>query len=42
MEATIGLLPLIAAFNIVQVLVTIGLGHFLFKAVKARLPNWSA
>jgi len=38
---TVGLLPLIAAFNIIQGLVTIGLGHFLFQAVKARLPNWS-
>ncbi len=38
--ATVGLLPLIAAFNIIQGLVTIGLGHFLFQAVKARLPNW--
>lgn len=38
--ATVGLLPLIAAFNIIQRLVTIGLGHFLFQAVKARLPNW--
>jgi riboflavin transporter FmnP len=42
MEATIRLLPLIGVFNVVQGLVTIGLGHFLFKAVKARLPNWSA
>ena len=40
-NATIGLLPLIAAFNIIQGLVTIGLGHFLFGAVKTRLPNWS-
>ncbi len=38
--ATVGLLPLIAVFNIIQGLVTIGLGHFLFQAVKARLPNW--
>jgi len=40
-DATIGLLPLIAVFNIIQGLVTIGLGHFLFGAVKTRLPNWS-
>jgi riboflavin transporter FmnP len=40
--ATVGLLPMIAAFNIVQGLVTIGLGHFLYQAVKARLPNWAA
>lgn len=39
--ATVGLLPMIAAFNIVQGLVTIGLGHFLFQAVKDRLPNWT-
>jgi len=38
---TVGLLPLIGIFNFIQGLVTIGLGHFLFKAVKARLPNWS-
>jgi riboflavin transporter FmnP len=41
MEAAIGLLPLIGVFNVVQGLVTIGLGHFLFQAVKTRLPNWS-
>jgi riboflavin transporter FmnP len=40
-NVTVGLLPLIAAFNIVQGLVTIGFGYFLFEAVKARLPNWS-
>ena len=40
-NATISLLPLIATFNIIQGLVTIGLGHFLFGAVKTRLPNWS-
>jgi len=41
MEVTIGLLPLIGVFNVVQGLLTIGLGHFLFEAVKTRLPNWS-
>ncbi len=41
MVAAIGLLPLIGVFNVVQGLVTIGLGHFLFQAVKTRLPNWS-
>lgn len=42
MEATIGLLPLIGVFNVIQGLITIGLGHFLFSAVKTRLPNWSS
>lgn len=37
---TVGLLPMIGVFNVIQGLVTIGLGHFLFQAVKARLPNW--
>ena len=41
MEATIGLLPLIGVFNVIQGLVTIGFGHFLFGAVKTRLPHWS-
>lgn len=41
MEATIGLLPLIGLFNIIQGLITIGFGHFLFGAVKTRLPHWS-
>ncbi len=41
MEATIGLLPLIGVFNVIQGLVTIGFGHFLFRAVKTRLPHWS-
>ena len=41
MEVTIGLLPLIGAFNVVQGLVTIGLGYYLFGAVKVRLPHWS-
>jgi hypothetical protein len=37
-EATIGLLPLIAAFNVVQGAVTAGLGIFLDRAVRRRLP----
>lgn len=41
MEATIGLLPLIGVFNVIQGIVTIGFGHFLFGAVKTRLPHWS-
>ena len=41
MEATIGLLPLIGVFNVIQGAVTVGLGYFLFEAVKSRLPNWS-
>jgi len=40
-DVTVGLTPLIAVFNIIQGLVTIGLGHFLYGAVKTRLPNWS-
>ena len=41
MEVTIGLLPLIGVFNVIQGLITIGLGYFLLKAVKTRLPYWS-
>lgn len=41
MEAAIGLLPLIGVFNVIQGVVTIGFGHFLFGAVKTRLPHWS-
>ncbi len=41
MEATIGLLPLIGVFNAVQGGITIGLGYFLFEAVKSRLPRWA-
>lgn len=41
MEVTIGLLPLIGVFNVIQGLITIGLGHSLFGAVKTRLPHWS-
>ena len=41
MEATIGLLPLIGAFNAVQGSITIGLGYFLFEAIRSRLPRWA-
>lgn len=41
MEATIGLLPLIGVFNAVQGAITIGLGYFLFEAVRSRLPQWA-
>ncbi len=41
MEVTMGLLPLIGVFNVLQGLLTIGLGHYLFNAVKTRLPHWS-
>ncbi len=40
-EVTMGLLPMIGVFNVIQGLVTIGLGYFLYQAVKARLPSWS-
>ena len=40
-EVTVGLLPMIGVFNVIQGLVTIGLGYFLYGAVKTRLPNWS-
>ena len=39
MEATIGLLPLIAAFNVAQGAITVGLGVFLDRAVRRRLPG---
>jgi hypothetical protein len=39
MEATIGLLPLIAAFNAAQGAITVLLGIFLDKAVKRRLAG---
>jgi riboflavin transporter FmnP len=41
MTATIGLLPLIGLFNGIQGGITIGLGYFLFEAVKSRLPRWA-
>ena len=40
-SATVGLLPLIGIFNAVQGAITIGLGYFLFEAVKSRLPGWA-
>ncbi len=40
-EVTVGLIPLIGVFNVVQGLGTIGLGYFLFGVVKSRLPNWA-
>ena len=39
LEATIGLLPFIAAFNAVQGALSIGLGLFLDRAVRRRLPT---
>lgn len=42
MEATIGLLPLIGIFNAIQGAITVGLGYFLYEAVKSRLPQWAA
>ena len=36
-EVTIGLLPLIGVFNAIQGGVTIGLGYFLYEAVRSRL-----
>ena len=42
MEATIGLLPLIGIFNAIQGAITVGLGYFLYEAVKSRLPQWTA
>lgn len=41
MEATIGLLPLIGFFNLVQGAITVGLGRFLYQAVQSRLPRWA-
>ena len=41
MEATIGLLPLIGFFNAIQGAITIGLGYFLYEAVRTRLPEWT-
>lgn len=39
-EAAIGLLPLIGVFNLIQGAITIGLGQFLYEAVRSRLPRW--
>jgi riboflavin transporter FmnP len=41
LEATIGLLPLIGVFNAIQGTITIGLGYFLFEAIKTRFPRWT-
>lgn len=41
MEATVGLLPLIGVFNVIQGAVTVGLGYFLFEAIRSRLPRWA-
>jgi riboflavin transporter FmnP len=40
LDVTIGLLPLIGIFNVLQGILTIILGYYLYKAVKTRLPNW--
>ncbi len=40
-EATVGLLPVIGAFNVIQGSLTTGLGFFLFGEIKKRLPQWS-
>jgi len=37
-SATMGLLPLIGLFNIIQGLIAIALGHFLYVAIRKRLP----
>jgi hypothetical protein len=39
-NVTVGLLPLIGVFNMVQGGVTIGVGFFLFNAIRTRLPSW--
>lgn len=41
MEVAVGLLPLVGVFNLVQGGISIGLGRFLFEAVKSRLPRWA-
>jgi hypothetical protein len=41
MSATISLLPLIGVFNAIQGAITIGIGYFLFEAIKSRLPRWT-
>jgi riboflavin transporter FmnP len=40
-EVTIGLLPLVGIFNVIQGIINIGLGYFLFGALKSRLPHWA-
>ncbi len=39
-NVTVGLLPLIGVFNAIQGGITIGIGFFLFNAIKTRLPSW--
>jgi riboflavin transporter FmnP len=39
LEVAYGLLPLLAAFNVVQGLISLGFGYFLYEAVKRRLPG---
>jgi riboflavin transporter FmnP len=41
MSSTISLLPLIGVFNLLQGLITIGLGYFLYEAIQVRLPRWA-
>ena len=38
-QATLGLLPLIGVFNVIQGLITIAFGDFLHKATRKRLPQ---
>jgi len=40
-QAIYGLLPLIGVFNVIQGLITVALGHFLYDAVVNRLPKWT-
>ena len=40
LETALGLLPLIAVFNAIQGGITIGLGYFLYRAVKTRLTQY--
>ena len=39
LEVAYGLLPLLAGFNVVQGLISLGFGYFLNEAVKRRLPG---
>lgn len=41
LDVTIGLLPLIGVFNLMQGAITVGFGRFLFEAVQSRLPRWA-
>ena len=40
-QATLGLLPLIGVFNVLQGLITVAFGHYLYIAIKNRLPQWT-